>query len=218
MRRVLCTKATRRWQDFMPSPTHPFFPMTSSFFGNEIVGGPLLSVLEGSRQTAAVAIRILGGEKAGDIKVPPIGFAAPKFDWRQMQRWGISESLLPAKSEVRFREPTVWDQYQSADCPDRDGTAPASRAHRRAAVRKSPPSPCRSERQQAAVRSGAYESRGHRRRADGFDCSRDQATVGGHRYARRRGSELAEEQDPRSRRSAACPCRGSSAKVIALMQ
>jgi signal transduction histidine kinase len=89
----------------------PIFSYDESFFGNEIVGGPLLSVLEVSRQTAAVAVRILGGEKAGDIEVPPVGFASPKFDWREMQRWGISESLLPAKSEVRFREPTVWDQY-----------------------------------------------------------------------------------------------------------
>ena len=54
----------------------PIFSYDESFFGNEIVGGPLLSVLEGSRQTAAVAVRILGGEKAGDIEVPPVGFAS----------------------------------------------------------------------------------------------------------------------------------------------
>ena len=90
----------------------PIFSYDESFFGNEIVGGPLISVLEGSRQTAAVAIRILGGEKAGDIKVPPIGLAAPKFDWRQMQRWGISESRLPPGSEILFREPTAWEKYR----------------------------------------------------------------------------------------------------------
>ncbi len=90
----------------------PIFSYDESFFGSEIVGGPLLSVLEGSRQTAAVAIRILGGEKAGDIKIPPIGFAAPKFDWREMQRWGISEDRLPPGSEVFFRQPTVWEQYR----------------------------------------------------------------------------------------------------------
>ena len=90
----------------------PIFSYDKSFFGGEIVGGPLLSVLEGSRQTAAVAMRILGGEKAGDIKVPPIGFATPKFDWRQMQRWGISENRLPPGSEILFREPTAWDKYR----------------------------------------------------------------------------------------------------------
>ena len=90
----------------------PIFSYDESFFGNEIVGGPLLSVLEGSQRTAAVAIRILGGEKAGDIKTSPIGFATPKFDWREMQRWGISEDRLPPGSEVLFRPPTAWEQYR----------------------------------------------------------------------------------------------------------
>jgi signal transduction histidine kinase len=70
------------------------------------------SVIEGSRQTVAVAIRILGGEKAADIKVPAIGFAAPQFNWREMQRWGIPESRLPPGSEVYFRDPTAWEQYR----------------------------------------------------------------------------------------------------------
>ena len=90
----------------------PIFAFNDAFFGGEVVGGPMNSVVEGSRLTVAVAIRILGGEKAGDIKIPPIGFATPKFDWRQMQRWGISESSLPPGSEIHFREPTVWERYR----------------------------------------------------------------------------------------------------------
>ena len=50
--------------------------------------------------------------KAGDIKTVTIGFAAPKFDWREMQRWGISESSLPPGSEIHFRDPTVWERYR----------------------------------------------------------------------------------------------------------
>jgi signal transduction histidine kinase len=93
------------------SASAPIFSYDGSFFGEAIVGGPMHSVLESSRITAAVAIRILNGEKAGDIKTPPTGFAAPIFDWRQMQRWGISESNLPAGSTVYFREPTAWERY-----------------------------------------------------------------------------------------------------------
>ena len=69
-------------------------------------------MLEVGRQTAEVAVRILGGEKAGDIKMPPVGFGTPKFDWRELQRWGISESRLPPGSEVHFRERTAWEQYR----------------------------------------------------------------------------------------------------------
>ena len=90
----------------------PIFSFADVFFGRELVGGPMHSVLEGSRETATAAIRILGGEKAGDIKIPPTRFATPKFDWREMQRWGISENRLPSGSEVLFRNPTVWEQYR----------------------------------------------------------------------------------------------------------
>ena len=90
----------------------PIFSHNDTFFGRAIVGGPMHSVIEGSRRTAAVAIRILGGEKAGDIKLPPSGFATPKFDWREMQRWGISERRLLPGSEIYFRGPTAWEQYR----------------------------------------------------------------------------------------------------------
>ena len=69
------------------------------------------SALEGSVVAAAAAIRILDGEKAGDVKIPPTRFTPPRFDWRQMQRFGISDSNLPAGSTVYFREPTVWQRY-----------------------------------------------------------------------------------------------------------
>lgn len=91
----------------------PIFSYDESFFNQGIVGGPLLSVREGSSRTAEVAVRILGGERAGDIKTSPIGFAAPQFDWREMQRWGISESRLPRQSTVHFREPSAWERYRA---------------------------------------------------------------------------------------------------------
>jgi signal transduction histidine kinase len=89
----------------------PIFSFDLSLFNGEVVGGPMFSPAEGARPTAAVAVRMLGGEKAGGIKVPPIGFSAPKYDWRQLQRWNISESRLPPGSEILFREPTAWERY-----------------------------------------------------------------------------------------------------------
>jgi len=90
----------------------PIFSYDESFFGREIVGGPLLLVVDSSRQTAAVAARILNGEKAGEIRVPPVQFASPMFDWREMQRWGIGENRLPPGSQIYFRDPTLWSQYR----------------------------------------------------------------------------------------------------------
>jgi signal transduction histidine kinase len=89
----------------------PIFSYDESFFGSAIVGGPLLLVADSSRQAAAVAVRILGGEKPGEIRAPPVQFASSMFDWREMQRWGISEGRLPPGSKILFRGPTAWEQY-----------------------------------------------------------------------------------------------------------
>lgn len=91
----------------------PMFTYTDAFFGREIVGGPHVPVLAAGEQVGAVAVRILSGERAGTIKVPPVGMGRPKFDWRQLQRWRIPESRLPPGSEILFRSPTFWQQYRS---------------------------------------------------------------------------------------------------------
>ena len=90
----------------------PIFSYLGSNFGDGIVGGPMHSVEEGSAMAAAAAVRILNGEKAGDIKTPATTFASPKFDWRQMQRWGISERNLPPGSTIFFKPPTLWELYR----------------------------------------------------------------------------------------------------------
>lgn len=90
----------------------PIFTHDSAYFGREIVGGPMHSVSNLGRLTATAAVRILGGEKASDVRIPASTFAAPIFDWREMQRWGISEKNLPPGSEILFRNPTAWEQYR----------------------------------------------------------------------------------------------------------
>ncbi|MGF9762507.1 sensor histidine kinase [Microvirga sp. 0TCS3.31] len=89
----------------------PIFTFDQSYFTGGVVGGPMFSPAEGAKPTAAAAVRILEGEKASGIKVPPIEFSAPKYDWRQLQRWNISESRLPPGNEILFREPTAWERY-----------------------------------------------------------------------------------------------------------
>lgn len=90
----------------------PIFSYQEPFFGDASVGGPMHSVAETSSKTVSAAIRILGGEKPVRIKYEPIGFGLPKYDWRELQRWGIGESSLPPGSEILFREPTLWDRYR----------------------------------------------------------------------------------------------------------
>ena len=70
------------------------------------------SIEEGGAVAAAVAVRILNGEKAGNIRMPPTRYPAPKYDWVVMQRFDISESDLPPGSTVLFKPPTIWETYR----------------------------------------------------------------------------------------------------------
>ena len=90
----------------------PIFSFVDSNFGLGIVGGPLVSTQRLASQSAAVAVRILSGETPGNIKTAPLGLEVPIYDWRELQRWNISEARLPPGSIVRFREPTVWQRYR----------------------------------------------------------------------------------------------------------
>ena len=96
---------------FIAEDRAPIFTHTDSLFGHGIVGGPMFSSQEMADTCAKVAVRLLNGETPGDIKIVPVGLAAPRYDWRQLQRWNISESRLPPGSEVLFREQTVWQRY-----------------------------------------------------------------------------------------------------------
>jgi signal transduction histidine kinase len=90
----------------------PIFSYTEPLIGQGVVGGPFNAVRDTSHTAAAVVVRILEGEKPGDIKMSPLKFSTPSFDWRELRRWGISESRLPTGSEIYFREPTVWEAYR----------------------------------------------------------------------------------------------------------
>ncbi len=136
----------------------PIFSYTDAFFGQEIVGGPHVPVLEAGRQVAAVAVRILSGENPATIKVPPVGMGTPKFDWREMQRWGISESRLPSGSEIYFRSPTMWEQhrYSMLGSPGRGDSAGTH--HILAALRAPPSSSGRGAGAQHHGRTSKYQS------------------------------------------------------------
>src|SRR5215470_1068425 len=90
----------------------PTFVDSETFIGLGSVGGSVISPGAIGRVAARFALRILDGESASDIPITNSEeILRPVFDWRQLQRWGISENRLPLGSEIRFRSPTAWEQY-----------------------------------------------------------------------------------------------------------
>jgi signal transduction histidine kinase len=93
--------------------TAPIFSFSDFLFGKAIVGGPLTILGDVGRRVGGIAIRIMNGESAGSIKAGTIAPATPRYDWKELQRWNISESRLLTGSEVFFRTPSVWEQYRA---------------------------------------------------------------------------------------------------------
>ena len=83
-----------------------------SLLGRGGIGGFLITGSSIGEEAARVVLRILNGESVSSFPIKNNELTIPIFDWRQLRRWGIDESRLPAGSEIRFRVPTAWDQYR----------------------------------------------------------------------------------------------------------
>jgi signal transduction histidine kinase len=98
-------------QRFAPTASIPLYGLGSGNVGLGLVGGYVQGADSNGKRIGEMVVRVLNGERAQDIPVEPAP-NGPEFDWRQLKRWGIDQTKLPAGSEVRFREYTFWEQYK----------------------------------------------------------------------------------------------------------
>jgi signal transduction histidine kinase len=90
----------------------PIVVAAETFLSPGGIGGYVLVPSLIGADAARQALRILDGEQASSMPAAVTGGVKPIFNWTQMQRWKVSQSDLPAGSEIRFREPTFWEQYR----------------------------------------------------------------------------------------------------------
>lgn len=98
-------------QRFAPTASIPLYGLGGGNVGLGLVGGYVQGADSNGKRVGEMVVRILNGERAQDIAIEPAP-NGPMFDWRQLQRWGIDESRLPAGSVVRFREFSFWELYK----------------------------------------------------------------------------------------------------------
>ena len=91
----------------------PIVGTVETFIGSGAIGGFVIRPSAIGDEAAQLSLRILGGENVANMPATIGNILRPIFDWRQLQRWGISESSLPPGSEIYFREPSVWEQYRA---------------------------------------------------------------------------------------------------------
>ena len=80
--------------------------------GHGGAGGFVTTPIPVGQAAARLTSRVLAGEDVAKIPVISGDSTRPIFDWRQLQRFGISEDRLPPGSEIRFRPRSLWEQYR----------------------------------------------------------------------------------------------------------
>jgi PAS domain S-box-containing protein len=91
----------------------PLYSFADPMMGVGIVGGYMDTFESVGEEAARVGLRILNGEDPENISPHAAQTHRYVVDWRQLQRWNLSEASLPQGTEVRFKQPTAWEQYRT---------------------------------------------------------------------------------------------------------
>ncbi|MBF0497707.1 MAG: response regulator [Deltaproteobacteria bacterium] len=77
-----------------------------------VVGGSMISYAAEGARAAKLALDILNGKYSLTAPITNLNIlTATTLNWRQLNRWGISESKLPKGSIVINRPPSLWTEY-----------------------------------------------------------------------------------------------------------
>jgi PAS domain S-box-containing protein len=91
----------------------PVYIVHEVLLGHGPVGGVLLDGREEGRRAGEIALRVLAGEDPSSIPVDIKSNARPMFDYRQLARFKIPESALPAGSIIINRPTSFYEDHKS---------------------------------------------------------------------------------------------------------
>jgi C4-dicarboxylate-specific signal transduction histidine kinase len=104
--------------DIIPSVTRvasvPVYGIARNWVGDGVVGGSVMDFGGDGIRAGRLLVRVLRRQPYEPIPGPEVAVTPLVADARQLQRWGLSESLLPPGTEVLFRPPTLWERYRGA--------------------------------------------------------------------------------------------------------
>jgi signal transduction histidine kinase len=89
----------------------PVYGAFDSQLGTGIVGGYFNRYEDQTKAAGAIVVTLLNGTPPTTIPTS----SAPRvamLDWRELQRWGVDERLVPSDAIMTSREPTVWERYR----------------------------------------------------------------------------------------------------------
>lgn len=95
------------------SASVPVYGIYSTYIGHGVLGGHMTNPEKLGTLIGGQAVRVLRGESALSIPIVVDNSAQDMVDWRELQRWKVSERQLPAGTIELFHEPSVWERYRN---------------------------------------------------------------------------------------------------------
>jgi signal transduction histidine kinase len=90
----------------------PVFTPIGLALGRGVVGGSIVEFEDIGRDAGLAVSRLLRGEVLPSTPMPSSAAPVPRFDGRQLVRWGLDERRLPPGSLIAFPQPTLWGEYR----------------------------------------------------------------------------------------------------------
>jgi len=89
----------------------PIVVDVETYLDSGATGGFVLRPGIVGKETAELVLQMLRGDPTSQLPTTASDAIQPVFDWRQLQRWKVSESQLPAGSDILHREKTFFEEY-----------------------------------------------------------------------------------------------------------
>ena len=99
-------------KELAPKSSVPVYVLGRAAIGSGALGGVVVDLEDLGQRTGKLAVRVLGGVAPESLPIEVINEGTPMFDWRELQRWHIKESQLPAGSKVLYRPETIWGKHR----------------------------------------------------------------------------------------------------------
>ena len=99
-------------KDVARASSAPVYSPYETHLGSGVVGGHTDSFERIGHEMADMAISVLAGTPLSALPPRATSTDGVRVDWRQLQRWNLSEQALPPGSEVHFREFSLWERYR----------------------------------------------------------------------------------------------------------
>jgi signal transduction histidine kinase len=88
------------------------YVLGEGLIGTGALGGNVMDSESLGKDAGRLALQVLAGTPAGEIPIQVRTNGTPMVDWRQLQRWRIKPTRLPAGCVIHYQPTSLWEEHK----------------------------------------------------------------------------------------------------------